>query len=338
MKKFLKVLLILILIVIVIVGILAAIAPKTILVQRSTTIKGSKSAVFAQMTHFKNWPNWSPWYEMDTTVKMTYFGNDGEPGSGYHWAGDPKKSGEGEITNLALNGDSMQFGLKFIKPWTSEATGYLVASDSGGVTKATWIFTMDNKFPHSVFSVIFNMDKMLGKDFEHGLDKMKQYVENHPEPSIAAAATAPAIQDTKFSLHIYAGIRKTMKWSELSNFFKDSYAQIGQTAGSSINGPAAAIYYKWDTENQNTDVAAVMPVANEVTAAGITAIRVESSKALMTVYKGGYASEGIAHDALMSKVKEMGKKEKLVVEEYIKGPSQEKDSTKWITNIYYLYD
>ncbi|PZF73279.1 SRPBCC family protein [Taibaiella soli] len=335
MKKFLKVLLILIVIVIVIVGILAAIAPKTILVQRSTTIKGSKSAVFAQMTHFKNWPNWSPWYEMDTAVQMTYFGNDGEVGSGYHWVGDPKKSGEGEITNQNLNGDSMQFSLKFIKPFKSEATGYLVATDSGGMTNATWIFIMDNSFPHSIFSSIFSMDKMLGKDFEHGLDKMKQYVESHPEP--VAENTAPAIQDTKYPMHIYAGIRKSMKWDELSAFFQESYSKIGQAAGSSVNGPAAAIYYKWDTDNQSTDVAAVMPVANEVTATGIVPIRVESSKALMAVHKGGYASEGAVHDALMSKVKEMGKKQHLVVEEYIKGPGQEKDSTKWITNIYYLY-
>lgn len=335
MKKFLKVLLILLVIVIVIVGILAAIAPKTIIVQRSTLIKGSKSAVFAQMTHFKNWPNWSPFYEMDTAVKMTYFGNDGEVGSGYHWVGDTKKSGEGEITNTALNGDSMQFALKFVKPWESNATGYFVAADTGGMTKATWIFTMDNKFPHSVFSVIFNMDKMLGKDFEHGLEKMKNYVESHPEP--VAENAAPAIQETTFSMHIYAGIRKTIKWDAMHDFFQESYAKLGQTAGSSINGPASAIYYKWDTENHTTDVAAVMPVANEVTADGITPIRVESSKALMAVHKGGYSSQGMVHDALMAKVKEMGKKEHLVVEEYVKGPGQEKDSTKYITNIYYLY-
>lgn len=338
MKKFLRALLILIVILAVFIGIRLAMAPKTVTVQRSTIIKAPRSAVFAQMTHFKNWPNWNPWYEIDPKMAMTYIGTDGEVRSGYHWVGTKEKeTGEGEITTTGLNGDTMKYHLSFMKPWKSEADGYLIAKDNGnGTTEATWVFTMPNKFPGSLFTLFMDMDKALGKDFSRGLELLKNYTESHPDTTVIGSTTT--ITETKFPLHIYAGIRQEVKWDDMHQFFMTSFDKIGKIAGNSITGPAAAIYYKWDTENKKADMAAVMPVANEMTADGITSIRIEESKAYMAVHKGGYSSIGQEHDALHAKLESAGKKEKLVIEEYVKGSYQDKDSTKWVTNIYYLFD
>lgn len=335
--KFLRVLIIIIVILAVILGILALIAPKEVTVTRSTTINAPKNVVFDHITHFKDWTKWSPWFEMDPNSKITYSGEDGAVGSSYHWVGtDEKKTGEGEMTNTGISGDTMKYTLNFMKPWKSEADGMLVVEDAGnGMSKATWQFHMKPKFPGNIFALFMDMDKMLGKDFDHGLENLKKLSE--AGGGSAAGSTADMkIEETQFPGHNYAGIRQTVKWGDMSTFFSSSYEKLGKAAGASINGPAAGLFYTWDTVHHSADAAAAMPVSKDVKADGVTMINVPASKAYMIAYHGGYTGSGKAHEALNAKVHADGKKASLVLEEYIKGPAEEKDSAKWVTNIYYL--
>jgi len=337
LMKFLRVLIIIPVILAVIVGILALVAPKEVAVTRSATINAPRDVVFANMTHFKNWDKWSPWHEMDPNMKITYMGEDGTPGSGYHWVGsEGKDMGEGEMTNSGISGDTMRYKLSFLKPWKSEADGMFIAEDAGnGMTKATWHFHTKPTFPGNIFALFMDMDKMLGKDFQHGLDNLKKLAEAGGG-NAAGSTSDMKIEETQFPGHDYAGIRQTVKWEDMSKFFGDSYEKLGKAAGADINGTASGIYYTWDTVKHSADMAAAMPVSKEVKAAGISMIKIPASKAYMIVYHGGYTGSGKAHEALGAKVHADGKKASLVLEEYVKGPADEKDSTKWVTNIYYL--
>lgn len=69
---------------------------------------------------------------------------------------------------------------------------------------------------------------------------------------------------------------------------------------------------------------------------GATFVNVPASKAFMAVHMGGYAASAAVHAAMGKHIKETVSKMNCVIEEYIKGPHEEKDSTKWVTNIYYL--
>ena len=88
--KILRYLLILVVILVVAVLAIGLIEPNDVTVVRSTTINAPKDVVFEQIVKFKNWTNWSPWYKKDPTMKMTYLGTDGEPGSSYTWEGKNK--------------------------------------------------------------------------------------------------------------------------------------------------------------------------------------------------------------------------------------------------------
>lgn len=335
--KFLRVLIIIIVILAVIVGILSLVAPKEVTVSRSATINAPKDVVFNHMSHFKDWDKWSPWHEMDPNMTITFKGEDGTVGSGYHWVGtEEKKTGEGEMTNTGLSGDTMKYSLNFLKPFKSTADGMFIAEDAGnGMTKATWQFHTKPTFPGNIFALFMNMDKMLGKDFEHGLDNLKKLAEAGGSTSGGSVA-GMQIEETQFAAHSYAGIRQMVKWEDMSRFFSESYEKLGKAAGPDINGPAAGLFYKWDTVAHNADAVAAMPVSKEVKADGVTMIKVPASKAYMIVYKGGYTGSMKAHEALNEKVRAAGRKADLIIEEYIKGPAEEKDSTKWVTNIYYL--
>src|SRR4051812_19038405 len=115
MRKFLRFLLVLLGIIVLGIIILGIVEPKEITVSRSTVISAPKDVIWEQIVKFKNWPNWSPWYAMEPTVEMTYFGEDGKEGSYYHWVG--KKTGEGNMKNAGMKDGELDWALSFIKPF-----------------------------------------------------------------------------------------------------------------------------------------------------------------------------------------------------------------------------
>jgi effector-binding domain-containing protein len=335
MKKFLRIVLILLGLFITVMLIIGLTVPKDITVSRTATINAPKDAVFTQVVNFKNWKNWSAWYQKDSTAKMTYFGTDGQVGSGYTWAGNARTVGSGTMTMDTLKGYEMMFTLNFTAPREGKANGYFKLDDSGkDATKATWALVVHMAYPFNAMQIFMNMDKMIGDDFATGLANMKKYVESHP----TAQAATVNIQDVPFAEHNYVGIRKTVAMSGMSDFFMQSYSSLGKELGPNIVGPASAIYYTWDTVKHNSDMAAVFPVAKAgITAKGATAFHIAAASAYMAVHMGGYAASVATHTALGKHLAQNGKKMSYVIEEYIKGPNEEKDSTKWVTNIYYIY-
>ncbi len=165
----------------VIVGMFVAgyIEPNDVTVSRSLFIKASKDEVFTQMVNFRNWPNWSPWSRLDSSMKYTFSAVDGAQGSTFHWVGDEKKTGEVNISNVAIGDHSMKFRFDLIKPSQSTFFGSLSAADTLGGTKATFTFTTHFDFPWNGMVIFMNLDKTLSKDLVNALDNMKVYVEAH---------------------------------------------------------------------------------------------------------------------------------------------------------------
>lgn len=334
MKKFLRFVVILILVVVAGVLILAAIEPTDVTVTRNTFINAPKDVVFAQISNFRNWTHWSPWYKMDSgNMKMTYTGPDGQPGSGYSWVGS-KKTGSGEMKCDSIGGTTMLFDVHFITPFDGHAKGVFKVEDGDkGMTKVTWSLTMHQSFPLNAMNAFFNSDKYVGADFEHGLADMKAYV----EANATAMPTGAAITETNYPGHLFAAIRKTIPMSEINKFFMTNMGALGKQLDGRINGNGAGLFYTWDTAHHTCDCAVAFPVADSSKpVAGAAYINVAPSKAFMAVHTGGYASSMNEHNALMKYAADKGKTPTLKIEEYIVGPGKEKDSTKWITNIYYL--
>jgi effector-binding domain-containing protein len=333
MKKFFKFLGILLLILVIVVIVLGLIAPKDVKVERSETVNTPKEVVFEQIVKFKNWPHWSPWYKMEPTVEMTYNGTDGEVGSGYSWKG--KKTGSGEMKNSGVNGTDMNYDLMFKEPFENKASGSFTVADAGnGQSKVTWILNSHSPFPWNAMNIFMDMDKMIGKDFENGLKDMKTYVESNP---VASATGSSEIKETQVSAATYATMRKTISFSDMEKFFSDTYGAVGKEAGQRIAGNAMALYYSWDEKNMKSDVAAGFPVTGSEAVKGANMVSIPQSNAYMAVHKGGYSSSMAVHDALGKKIDSDGKKLDVVMEDYVVGPATEKDSTKWVTNIYYIY-
>jgi hypothetical protein len=158
--------------------ILAMIAPKTYDVSRSISISKPISEVFEYLRLLKNQDEWSPWNKKDPNMIKEFTGKDGAIGAISSWRGN-KEVGEGEqeLTGITQNKE-IRSQLRFLKPWKSESDAYLRVADEGsGSTKVTWGFIGKNKFPMSIMMLFMNMDKMVGKDFEEGLQSLKVNLE-----------------------------------------------------------------------------------------------------------------------------------------------------------------
>jgi len=161
------------------IGFLGLIAPKRYEVYRSIIIKRPISEVFEYLKFVKNQDHWSPWKKKDPDMKQTFEGIDGEVGFVSKWEGNKTVgSGEQEIKNIIHN-DSIETELRFFKPWKSQSDAYLRVVDvNDEETKVIWGFSGKNKFPFSIFMLFMNMDKAVGKDFDEGLQSLKQILEN----------------------------------------------------------------------------------------------------------------------------------------------------------------
>lgn len=174
----LKTILIVIVVAIVAVLAFAATRPSDFTVTRTAVINAPPEKLEAMVSDFHQWGAWSPWEKIDPHMARSY---DGGPASGvgaqYSWRGNDKVgSGAMEITKVTP-GREVVFDLHFIKPFKADNVGRFQFEPQGSATKVTWSMSGKNPYVAKLMGLVFNMDQMIGKDFETGLANMKAAAE-----------------------------------------------------------------------------------------------------------------------------------------------------------------
>ena len=153
--------------------IFAATKPDTFRVQRATSIKAPPEKIFPLIADFHGWGAWSPYEKLDPAMKRTYSGATNGKGAVYEWDSDGKAGkGRMEITD-APTPSKVTIKLDFLKPFESHNTAEFKLEPRGDTTELTWAMYGPNLFIGKVMSIFFDMDKMIGKDFEAGLAALK---------------------------------------------------------------------------------------------------------------------------------------------------------------------
>jgi hypothetical protein len=162
---------------IVIVLILASMQPDLFRVERSETMAAPPGKILEQLTDFHRWQAWSPWEELDPDMKRTFSGSSSGVGAAYAWEGN-NKVGQGsmEITEV-IPDRQLKIDLTFLKPFACKNKAIYTLEPVAGGTKLVWAMEGQNQFMGKLFGMMMNMDKMIGKDFEKGLAKLKAVVE-----------------------------------------------------------------------------------------------------------------------------------------------------------------
>ncbi len=314
--------------------ILCAFGPAEIKVERSVNIKNTTvDNVQHRIADFKFFHDvWSPWSEIDTAMKITYGGECCKPGSSYAWDSENENAGKGTMVFNEFKGDSVLMTLTF-EGMGATKVYYLTIPEGDGI-KVTWGTIFKFGFFGRAPMLFMDMDKMLGTDYEKGLNLMKTSIESAP-----VAKSAYDIKEIDWQERFYIGKRATLKFAELPKFFGENYQKIGAYIGKNkveMQGAPAAIYFKYDEEKGETDFAAVFGIKTKMETKEFEVFQIPSSKVLLIEYYGAYDKSANAHYAMDAYMKEKGLTQSYVIEEYVTDPMMEKDTAKWLTNIYYV--
>jgi len=148
-------------------------------VVRETVIARPKATVFEYIVLLKNQDNFSVWAQMDKNMKKSHKGTDGQVGfvSAWESANDNVGAGEQEIKKI-LPGERIDYELRFLKPMKATNQAYLkIESMPGDQTKVMWGFNAKTPYPFNIMLLFFDVEKMIGKDFETGLASLKKILE-----------------------------------------------------------------------------------------------------------------------------------------------------------------
>jgi uncharacterized protein YndB with AHSA1/START domain len=155
----------------------AATRPDTFRVQRATSIKAPPEKIFALINDFHSWGSWSPWEKMDPTMKRTHSGAANGKGAVYEWEGN-NKVGKGRMEIMDTSPPSkVTIKLDFVKPFEGHNIAEFTLEAKGDSTNVTWAMYGPNPYIAKLIHMLFNMDNMIGKDFETGLANLKTVAE-----------------------------------------------------------------------------------------------------------------------------------------------------------------
>ncbi len=146
---------------------------------REVTINKPKQEVFNYVKYLKNQEAYSKWESMDPAMKKSYRGTDGMVGFVSAWDSEKDDVGKGEQEiKKIIEGERMDTELRFLEPMESTATSAITTeSVSQTATKVKWSFHGRMAYPFNLMGLFMNMEKMIGDDFQTGLNNLKTVLE-----------------------------------------------------------------------------------------------------------------------------------------------------------------
>ena len=160
---------------IVLVMVIGFLLPRQVHVERSIVINAPQAQLFEALNSFKRFNEFSPWAALDPNTQYSYEGPETGVGARMSWvSSDPELgSGTNEIVESKapdLIRTKLDFGGQL-----AEATFTFAPAD--GATRVTWGFDGDLGNNPIMRFVGLMFDKWIGSDYEKGLARMKQVME-----------------------------------------------------------------------------------------------------------------------------------------------------------------
>jgi uncharacterized protein YndB with AHSA1/START domain len=151
----------------------AASKPDTFQVTRVTTIKAPPEKIFPHINDLQQWRQWSPYEAKDPAMKRTFGAITAGPGATYAWDGN-QDVGQGNMEIASTTpATRVTMKLNFIKPFEGHNEVDFRLEPQGDETRVTWDMHGPAPFVTKLMSTFFDMDKMIGTDFDVGLAKLK---------------------------------------------------------------------------------------------------------------------------------------------------------------------
>lgn len=155
---------------------------KTYTVERQVLVAALPERIFPEIADLRRWQRWSPWEGLDPALERTYSGPGSGVGAAYAWSGD-REAGRGSMRVARAEAPRVvSIDIAFEKPFpnTSTSTFTLTPEDGDGgspATRVTWTMVGPRPLVMRLLGPVMSMDKVVGKDFERGLQQLRSVAE-----------------------------------------------------------------------------------------------------------------------------------------------------------------
>jgi len=158
---------------------IAAFTKKGYNIEREVTINKPVAQVFDYVRYLKNQDHFNKWAMQDPNMKKSFRGTDGAVGSVYAWDGNQRAGkGEQEIMNISEN-KKLDIEVRFERPFKAVSQSpFTTDAISSNQTKVKWGISSAMKFPMNAMLVIMNLEKMLARDMDESLARLKTNLES----------------------------------------------------------------------------------------------------------------------------------------------------------------
>jgi len=253
-------------------------------VTKSKLINAPVSKVYDIVSDLSSWTAWSPWLIMDPDSKV----NVSDAGKFYEWDGPRVGSGNLRVVNEDKN-KRVDFDLKFLKPWKSQAKTWMEVRPKDGGTEITWL--MDSSLPFFMFFMKKMMVAFIGMDYERGLKMLKDYAE---DGKVHSKLDFQGARD--YSGGKYAGIRRKVSLDNIDTAMTEDFTMLGDWTGrgDKVTGDLICIYHKFDMVKQFCEyTAAVMleEIPSELPSGFVTGTH-EQTRLMTITHTGPYEHLG----------------------------------------------
>ncbi|MDX1629329.1 MAG: SRPBCC family protein [Fulvivirga sp.] len=310
--------------------------PNEVNFERSTQINAAPAAVYKELNSFETFNEWSPWYQRDTAAEYTIDGPAYGPGAHFSWVSENPNVGSGSMTIRESKENEMilyqmDFGMMG-KPYSR----YLIEEVKGGVTKLTWTYEDDGAVTR-MMSAFMDLEEMVGPDYEQGLENFKQYMESRP-----ARDTDLAISVTDAEPITYLGISETILNAtneSISNTMSAHYQKLSDyMQENEIEAAGMPLTVYTSMSEDSLGLISGIPINNDidVSDADISKMTIEGGKVVKAVHKGDYTRLPDTYRAVDQFISQNNlQKAGNPYEIYITDPGEVKDTTAWVTHVFY---
>jgi effector-binding domain-containing protein len=321
--------------VIVVLLIIGFVLPSKFEIAKSAVINAPAQSVYEEINDLQKWNNWSYWNSLDPQTKMVFSEQKEGKGASYEWQSEETGNGKLVITESTPSA-SIAADLFFMESNEPSKAWYTFEPTEQG-TNLTMGFSTDfgmNPFMRWMGVLIFPSE--MEKAFDYNLNKLKEIAEAKPKFSVAISEeiTQPIS---------YVGISTTMSYEDadaINAQMGKSYEELMGALGKAkveMTGPPFALYPKWDEATKTMEMVCAVPVAaNAKVPAKYKVMQNEGGKAVKAVHMGDYNTMMATHEQVVQYIA----LKKLEIngapwEVYLTDPTVEKDTAKWVTEIYY---
>lgn len=150
--------------------------PDSFRVQRTASIQAPPEKIFSHINDLRGFNAWNPYEKKDATPKGSYGEVAIGQGATYEFHGKDVGRGRLEIID-SRPASEVRMKLDMLEPFEAHNIVELTLRPDGEATRVTWAIQGPVPYLAKIAHLFFDMDRMIGQDFERGLADLKALAE-----------------------------------------------------------------------------------------------------------------------------------------------------------------